>query len=82
MSNTTVFAIAKIRDTHSGQLSKIAGHLVMKGSISQMEAEGLYGVRRLTSRINELKKNEGVQIKTEIRKALNGQRYARYFLVD
>ena len=46
-------------------------------SITQVEAESVYKIRRLASRIDELKK-EGWNIKSEIKRDMMGQRYARY----
>lgn len=61
-----------------GQNSDVLLHLIKKGNISQLEADSLYRVKRLASRIGELKKQVGIRV--EIRHDLTGKRYARYFL--
>lgn len=52
--------------------------LIDEPGISQLIA-GNYGVRRLASRIDELKK-QGIVIHTEYKPDKNGVRYAWYFL--
>lgn len=61
------------------QLQVVLQHLFVKGSISQVEAEAVYKIRRLASRIFELKQ-DGWRIKRELKQDLAGQRYARYSL--
>lgn len=81
MSNKTMFAIAALRDksTPKSQIMKIVDHLVMRGSISQLEADALYRVKRLASRIHDLHL-KGIQTHVEIRTDLTGKRYAKYAL--
>lgn len=57
----------------------IMNHFFAKGTISQVEAETVYKIRRLASRISELKE-DGWKIETELREDMMGQRYARYSL--
>lgn len=71
--------------TPVNQCHKVITHLIAKGSISPLEANKLYGVERLTSRIHEIKRksetiNMPVTIKVEMRSDLPGKRYARYYL--
>ena len=47
------------------QCNMILAHIKEHGSISPMEAERLYGVRRLASRVNDLRRR-GVNITSEI----------------
>jgi len=63
----------------TNQQHSVLNHILMKGSISQLEAHELYKVRRLTSRIDELKKR-GVALVAEMRKDLVGDKYARYYI--
>ena len=67
------------------QCTKILEHIKYKGSISPIEAEVLYGVRRLASRINDLKRF-GHNITSEIVTGVNRDggrvRYAIYKLAQ
>ena len=65
----------------TNQMHPVLNHIIMKGSISQLEADELYRVKRLTSRITELKKL-GVNIVAEMRRDNTGKRYARYFIAS
>jgi hypothetical protein len=69
--------VATISTTN--QMHPILNHLIMKGSISPLEADSLYRVKRLTSRIHDLKKL-GVNITGEFRRDLTGKRYVRYYI--
>lgn len=69
----------------TNQCHKVLNHLVMKGSISPLEASKLYGVERLTSRIHDIKRQSDIvgtpiRITKEMRSDLPGKRYARYYL--
>lgn len=69
----------------STQPYHVLNHLIMKGSISPLEASKGYGVERLTSRIFDIKRrgdllSTPVQITKEMRSDLPGKRYVRYFL--
>jgi hypothetical protein len=72
----------------------VVEHLNIKGSITQVEAETVYKIRRLASRISEINKDlrsrkwgsgAGVQdhlhIECDIRYDLMGQRYGKYSVV-
>ena len=62
------------------QREAITKHLNEYGSITAVEAWDSYNIRRLASRISELKKN-GLKIERENRKhKITGQKYARYNL--
>ena len=65
------------------QVERIKRHLVIYGSITSLEAVNEYGIMRLASRINDLKK-EGVPIigETETGKNRFGEptHYSRYRL--
>lgn len=65
----------------TNQMYPVLNHIIMKGSISQLEADELYRVKRLTSRITELK-GLGVSIVAEMRRDNTGKRYARYFIAS
>jgi hypothetical protein len=65
----------------TNQLKVVLNHIIMKGSISQLEADELYRVKRLTSRITELK-GLGVAVVAEMRRDNTGKRYARYFIAS
>ena len=57
----------------------ILNHLRTKGSITQVEAEAVYKIRRLSSRISEIKA-DGFNINSMLKHDMMGQRYARYGL--
>jgi len=61
------------------QLNLVLEHLFIKSSITQVEAEAVYKIRRLAARISEMK-SDGWNIERNIRYDLAGQRYARYSL--
>jgi len=61
------------------QPHRVLEHLMTKGSISQVEAEAVYKIRRLASRIHELK-NDGWNVGRMLKQDAMGQKYARYFL--
>lgn len=77
-SNGSVMNFIK-RTVTSPQLRQIGTHLCERGSISQLEAEALYRVKRLASRIHELGRI-GVNIRKEFKNDLTGKRYVRYHL--
>ena len=59
----------------------ILRHLREAGSITQIEAAGLYKVRSLTRRIRTLRER-GYKIHSERRTDPMGQRYVRYHLFE
>lgn len=59
------------------QRDQVIEHLNKYGSISPLEARHVYGIERLASRIDELKKS-GFQITTTGKKDAKGKRYAEY----
>jgi hypothetical protein len=61
------------------QSTIVLNHLRAEGSISQWEAHGVYGIRRLASRIDEIVAAGWDLVKEEKRDA-KGQRYIRYDL--
>lgn len=61
------------------QTRQVLAHLESKGSISPLEAFGVYGITRLAARINELRK-AGMEVTTDMRKDAKGTRYASYSL--
>lgn len=61
------------------QTRKVLAHLETKGTISPLEAFGVYGITRLAARINEIRQ-AGVGVITEMRKDAKGTRYASYAL--
>lgn len=61
------------------QMKTILQHLVSRGSISPMEALNTYGIYRLSSAIQRLRK-VGYQIETQMRRDEMGHTYARYSL--
>ena len=67
------------------QTDLIFMHMKKYGSITHMEAEREYGVARLASRINDLRR-QGVAIKSEIVTGKNRRdeatHYARYSLAE
>lgn len=65
--------------TPGTQLWKVFNHLTKKGSISQVEAEAVYKIRRLASRIHEIRE-DGFFIDGLSKKDMAGQRYTRYVM--
>ena len=67
------------------QCDLILMHMKKYGSITHMEAESEYGIARLASRINDLRR-QGVAIKSEIIAGKNRREetthYARYYLAE
>lgn len=63
----------------SPQQKKIVDHLEAEGSITQLEAWDFYRIRRLATRIFELKE-KGYDLTSQRRQDCQGQRYVRYVL--
>ncbi|MGL5935052.1 MAG: helix-turn-helix domain-containing protein [Cetobacterium sp.] len=63
----------------TNQCRDVLNHIIMKGSISPLEADAIYRVKRLTSRVHDLKKM-GVALVAELRKDITGKKYARYYI--
>jgi hypothetical protein len=63
----------------TNQCNPVLNHIILKGSISPLEADSLYRVKRLTSRIHDLKRY-GVNLIAEMRQDATGKRYCRYFI--
>ncbi len=59
------------------QKDQVIAHLNKYGSISPLEARHVYGIERLASRIDELKK-EGFKITTYNKRDAKNKRYAEY----
>lgn len=59
------------------QRDQIVEHLKKYGSISPLEARHVYGIERLASRVDELKK-AGHAIVTRVKKDARNKRYAEY----
>ena len=62
------------------QLNKIKKHLLLGHSITPIEALNMFGVFRLSARINDLR-NTGMIIKTIIIEK-NNKRFAKYLIED
>ena len=62
------------------QNQKLLKHFRRRKTISQYEALLVYGIARLASRVDELRK-AGLNIETIMKQDENGKRYARYRLV-
>lgn len=56
---------------------EIKKHLESKGSITRLEALGLYGCMDITTVIRDLRRQK-MKILTDMRSDHNGKRYARY----
>jgi hypothetical protein len=58
---------------------EVRGHLKAKGSITRLEALGLYGCMDVTTVIRDLRHGSSpMKISTSMRTDRNGKRYARY----
>lgn len=65
--------------TITPQMRKVLNHLRTKGSITALEAMGVYNIYRLAARVKELRL-AGYDINTDRRRDHNGKQYARYTL--
>ena len=63
------------------QLTGILTHLLLRGSITNVEAQAVYRVRALPRRISDLEER-GVSIERHTKSDPTGQRYVRYTLVN
>lgn len=81
LNNEQLFAIARVQNSSNSksQVHQVLDHMLMRGTISPVEAHELYRVYRLTSRIHDLKR-AGVNINVNIKTDLTGRRYAEYAL--
>lgn len=61
------------------QTRKVLAHLERTGSISPLEAFGVYRITRLAARIKELR-DVGFNIVTDLKEDATGTRYASYRL--
>lgn len=66
--------------TNKSQNTRILEHLLKGNTITPLEALGVFGVYRLASRINDLRKS-GHAIETTIKDDKHGHHYAEYKLV-
>lgn len=62
---------------HETQLQKLARHLEMRGSISNIEAQAVFRIRALPRRISDLEEM-GYRFTRRRMKDTEGQRYVRY----
>lgn len=67
--------------TKMSQDDMLTRHLLETGSITGMEAQTIYKTRCVTSNIARIRA-KGMNIYTEFKKDLSGQRYARYHCLD
>lgn len=63
------------------QLETVRRHLRDHGTLTSVEASEVYKIRRLASRVHELRA-EGLKVRSVRRKDATGQRYIRYKLED
>lgn len=61
------------------QAQLVLRHLIVEGSITNVEAHTVLRVRSVSRRITELRRN-GIPIHKEFKKDSTGQRYVRYYL--
>lgn len=87
MAIANAFIASRVLDrvTVGTQNHKVLNHLIMRGSISPLEANKIYGVERLTSRIFDIKRASDaigtpIRITKEMRRDNEGKRYMRYYL--
>lgn len=59
------------------QKREVLQHLRRTGTLTPLEAIGVYGIFRLAARINDLR-GDGYSINTEIRRDTKGRSYASY----
>lgn len=67
--------------TKMSQDELLKRHLLEVGTITPMEAQGIYQCRSVTSNIARLREG-GLTIKSEFKKDLSGQRYVRYHCLN
>lgn len=63
------------------QVQSLLHHLVTVGSITPLEADEVHGIKRLASRIHDLKKI-GLRVQRKMKKDIRGHKYAEYRLVS
>lgn len=63
----------------SPQAQTVLAHLRANSHLTSWQAEGVYRIRRLASRVDELRA-AGFEIETQTREDAAGQRYTRYML--
>lgn len=61
------------------QAAKVLDHMIVTGTITNIEAHAVLQVRSVSRRITELR-NAGLDITVEHKRDSQGQRYARYSL--
>lgn len=66
-------------NTLSPQARTVLSHLRTNQHLTAWQAEGVYRIRRLASRVDELRA-AGFEVCTEIARDASGQRYTRYSL--
>lgn len=79
--DNTIAASNLLHALPNNQKGMVLNHLLNVGSLSQLEADELYRVKRLTSRITELKQH-GVNIRVERKHDHTGKLYVRYSLIN
>ncbi len=79
--NTTLIPPVKVsqKDLILSYLHQRDPQTNKRRGISHLEAIGLYRIHRLAARIDDLR-NDGITIRTEMRRDTTGKSFARYFL--
>ncbi|MDM0006467.1 helix-turn-helix domain-containing protein [Variovorax sp. J22G73] len=62
------------------QTQIVLKHLRAQGSITNVEANAVHGIRSVSRRITELREESGFNITKQQKRDPNGQRYVRYVL--
>jgi hypothetical protein len=63
----------------SPQQRIILAHLMSRGSISDMESQIVYQIKRLSDVVLRLRR-KGFKVETDVRKDASGHKYSRYSL--
>lgn len=66
----------------SPQSRIVLNHLRAVGSITNVEANAVHGIRSVSRRITELRDKGGFEIDKEFKKDFTGQRYVRYSMPE
>ena len=70
------------QNTKMTQIGKVVQHLERYGHITSLEAYNLYGIMRLSARINDIRRKYGYKLRAELVCGKNGDgsrvRYSMY----
>ncbi len=75
----TMIAKVSQKDEILSYLHQIDSQTGKRRGLSPLEAIGMFRIYRLAARIDDLR-NDGIAIRTDVKRDTTGKSYARYFL--